>query len=286
MNSESFIEELREFNGDKAEELISVYNDFLNYQREAINTLHEFARVCSKQRIWWQLAFGSLLGAIRDNGQIPWDYDVDVFVSVTDRDLLIKALNEYLNKQYYTYCIENNPDCGHVILRLAPRGFDSRVLHVDVFFLTGLPNDKELIKTHQRNIKRATLLYKAKLFDFSNPGTASKREKQRMLIYKVLGIGKSKRRLLSQYFSIVKKYPLENSSNCCLADRFAEWYILPTSSLLPCMEIDTEIGKYPVPIKSDVILRIIYGDYEKIPDLQTRISELYKHYNYLKRYHC
>lgn len=61
-----------------------------------MDTLIEFHRVCEKSNIEYELAYGSLLGAIRDNGQIPWDYDIDVFVAFKDKERLIETLKKNL----------------------------------------------------------------------------------------------------------------------------------------------------------------------------------------------
>lgn len=44
-------------------------------------TLHE---LCVKHEIWYNIAFGTLLGAVRHRGMIPWDDDIDIFVMKND----------------------------------------------------------------------------------------------------------------------------------------------------------------------------------------------------------
>ena len=110
-----------------------IYRDFRKFQDLAMKTLLVFHQICEENSIHYQLAFGSLLGAIRDNGQIPWDYDIDVFIRAEDRKKLIEALHSQLDKHYYFFCPESDPKCTHSIIRLAPKGYNTAYLHVDVF---------------------------------------------------------------------------------------------------------------------------------------------------------
>lgn len=120
MTSEEFLKEVLSspLCPDNFEE---IYKEFRKYQKITMDTLIEFHRVCEKSNIEYELAYGSLLGAIRDNGQIPWDYDIDVFVAFKDKERLIETLKKELDDKYYFYCPEVNQKCRHVIMRLAPK---------------------------------------------------------------------------------------------------------------------------------------------------------------------
>ena len=153
MTSEEFLKEVLSspLCPDNFEE---IYKEFRKYQKITMDTLIEFHRVCEKSNIEYELAYGSLLGAIRDNGQIPWDYDIDVFVAFKDKERLIETLKKELDDKYYFYCPEVNQKCRHVIMRLAPKGYRSEALHVDVFYYVGTPNSVEERKLHIEQIKR------------------------------------------------------------------------------------------------------------------------------------
>ncbi|MCR5733610.1 MAG: LicD family protein [Lachnospiraceae bacterium] len=49
-----------------------------------LGLLHEFIRVCEEHGLKWYAFYGTLLGAIRDEGFLPWDDDVDVAMPVED----------------------------------------------------------------------------------------------------------------------------------------------------------------------------------------------------------
>ena len=96
MNQKEFYNEVKDSNicPDNFEK---IYDEFQKYQKATLSTLKEFHRVCEINNIRYQLAYGSLLGAIRDGGQIPWDYDIDVILPIEEKSTLIKALDRDLN---------------------------------------------------------------------------------------------------------------------------------------------------------------------------------------------
>ena len=57
-------------------------------------------KVCNKYGIDYWLGFGTLLGAVRHGGFIPWDDDIDLVVLRKDYNKLIEALPKELNKHY------------------------------------------------------------------------------------------------------------------------------------------------------------------------------------------
>lgn len=54
------------------------------YNHKMINVLKIFISFCEKHRLRYSLAYGSVLGAVRHKGIIPWDYDVDVYMPRPD----------------------------------------------------------------------------------------------------------------------------------------------------------------------------------------------------------
>lgn len=279
MNREQFISEVNS-SGIELENFNQIFNEFSGYQNKAMVILKAIHNVCEAEGINYQLAYGSLLGAIRDGGQIPWDYDIDIFVLGEERDRLISALKNGLSDEYFIDSLEINKDCGHVISRVTLKGFDSRFLHVDIFYVMGtMKSDNEDLK---RMVKECALLYKAKSFNFMDKGTASKREMLVMLKYKIKGLFKKKQAIWKRYKEIVIKHTINNCENVCSADRFSDWYDFSPSFFMDTRLIKTENGEFRIPVEYEKMLKIIYGDYKKIPPLEERLKELMRHYRFLQ----
>lgn len=141
-----------QFRQEICDKLENDYNEFKYYQEVVLDTLNAFHQVCVKNDISYCLAYGSLLGAVRDGGQIPWDYDVDLWVWHDDIPRLLEALDSDLPKKYYYVCRYKDMKHRHFMMRLAPNEFDSEVLHVDVFWLFGAPTDAD-------KLRRMVILY-------------------------------------------------------------------------------------------------------------------------------
>jgi lipopolysaccharide cholinephosphotransferase len=63
---------------------------------------------CKEHGIQYYLAGGSLLGAIRHKGFIPWDDDIDVCVMREDWEKFIEALKKDLDDKFYFQCFETD----------------------------------------------------------------------------------------------------------------------------------------------------------------------------------
>ena len=133
MNNNQFLEEIHQYIDD-------TYHEFEQYQDVSFDILCEFDSICRRNNIQYFLAYGTLLGAIRDDGQIPWDYDIDVMIKIQDRKKLIEVLKNELGSDYYYAYLDNTPRYPTYCLRVCKKGYHFNAIHVDVFFLIGCPN--------------------------------------------------------------------------------------------------------------------------------------------------
>lgn len=259
-----------------------IYDEFKKYQYLALETLREFHRVCEKNKINYQLAYGSLLGAIRDNGQIPWDYDIDVFVSYFDKEILIKALEKDLNSNYYFYCPEVDKRCRHVIMRLAPKGYKTEVLHVDVFYYTAAPNDELARKKFAKLIRKVSEARFNKLINPREASAGNVKKWIKLWCKKNLAILKKTDKISKKYEELCGRYSPQDSNFFISADSFAEWYLFPKELFRDTKLIKIETGTFRIPVDYKKMLEITYGEFDRIPPLKQRLEEMLFAYDRLK----
>ena len=262
-----------------------IYEEFQTYQSDALRTLIELHRVCEKHRINYQLTYGSLLGVIRDGGQIPWDYDIDVILPIEDKETLIAALEKDLDPAYYYYCPENNKKCRHMIMRIAPKEYRTEALHVDVFFLTGSPEDKEERVKYKKEVHDISELRYAKLVNAKEASNGDYRRYFSFLIKRNLPtFFIPLKRIERRYEKVTSKYSSKKSTICISADSYADWCEYPTAILWETKLIDTNFGEIRIPVHYDELLTLMYGDYSAWPSLQDRIGEVMKNYERIRYY--
>ena len=72
-------------------------------QRVLLDTFKAFVEYCDEHKIVYYAAYGTLLGAVRHKGFIPWDDDIDVYMKRDDYDRFIKH-RETLDVHNYGIC--------------------------------------------------------------------------------------------------------------------------------------------------------------------------------------
>lgn len=83
-------------------------------QMEMVKALRYFAEICEKHDIKWWLCSGTLLGAVRHKGFIPWDDDVDVCMMKKDCRKLEKILLSLESDDYCYQCMRSDVEYVNV----------------------------------------------------------------------------------------------------------------------------------------------------------------------------
>lgn len=119
-----------------------------------LDILEKFKEVCEKHELTYWLDSGTLLGAIRHEGYIPWDDDIDVIMLRKDYDRLVSIAQYEFHHPYIfqTAYTEKNFVRGHAQIRnvtttgIIPceinKSFNQGIF-IDVFVLDYIPNDEE-----------------------------------------------------------------------------------------------------------------------------------------------
>lgn len=74
-----------------------------------LDMLRAFVEACSKLSLRYYLVGGTLLGAVRHQGFIPWDDDIDVAMPRADYEIFLREGQKYLPQQYFVQCLNTDP---------------------------------------------------------------------------------------------------------------------------------------------------------------------------------
>lgn len=119
-------------------------------KRELLNMLIVFSNLCYKNNLKFYLAGGTLLGAIRHKGFIPWDDDIDVCMSRNDYEKL-KLIKEKINDVYAISEPKNYPFLKFVNLSsIVDSKFNDSEKHLwlDIMPVDGLPENIEEVEKY------------------------------------------------------------------------------------------------------------------------------------------
>ena len=75
----------------------------------SLEILRKIDAVCRKHQIPYYMAYGSLLGAVRHQGFIPWDDDIDIWVPVTVYSKFVKAMEKFTSYEILSW---RKPESG------------------------------------------------------------------------------------------------------------------------------------------------------------------------------
>lgn len=100
-------------------------------QKVSYDILLEIDRICKKYDIGYMLVAGTALGAVRHQGFIPWDDDLDIGMTRHDYERFIEALKEDLPEDYYFHCFETDPKYNVVIPQMKIRKKNTYIKEVN-----------------------------------------------------------------------------------------------------------------------------------------------------------
>ena len=249
-------------------------------QLNLLDILVEFDRVCRDNGIHYWLDSGTLLGAMRHGGFIPWDDDLDICILKKDYHRLIKCLSRDLNAPFklYNYRKDSTQDA----VNHAPI---SRVINQS--FLVTRKNDKDGNPVFEPlwidifPIENGSL--RIKHFAEKTYGKLLRRK-----IYMIQDgtfkhlLSTILEPLLIPFFLIVRWYGRLFHRSTFIHD----FGINFTSTrhrkdIFPLSDCMFEGHSFPCPMDSDTYLKRIYGDWNRLPDENGRITH---HFNNYKKF--
>ena len=199
-----------------------------------------FDKVCKKHGLIYWLTYGTLLGAVRHKGFIPWDDDMDVAMPREHFDKLIPILKSEFENIGFTISDFGKP--GYII------GFGYQH-HKTGTWLDVFPVDT-YTSAHQLDDYREQLIQKI--------------DKYRQLY------NKENAQHDSDYFSSQRKQCFETDGKYKILYHgleygVGEYLLYEEKDIFPLVSLSFENFEFPVPNSFDKYLRFIFGDYMSFP---------------------
>lgn len=96
------------------------------YQECVLEITKDVVAVCEEEGIEYSLSGGSILGAVRHNGFIPWDDDIDINIPRSSYVELNKVFEKSLGGKYYMQTPNNCPQIGIMVTQIRKKGTVAR----------------------------------------------------------------------------------------------------------------------------------------------------------------
>lgn len=237
-----------------------------------IKILDFFAKLCEENNINYFLTYGTLLGAIRHKGFIPWDDDVDVAMLREDYEKLISLYKTMNGCKYQFICVENNSACmypfGKIIdtdTILYERGIKTGI-YIDIFVYDNAPID---IAKRNKAFDKLDFYSHWRQYQLSMSQKPLSFKRICVLILRwIIYILLPRQYFTKRIVQSAKKYR-EKESNivCSFTEPYLRW-VVEKSLFTDLIYVEFEGKKYKAPRNYEKWLTIQYGDWRKIPSIE------------------
>ena len=173
-------------------------------QSEILKILKIFDEKCKENNLKYYIFYGTLLGAVRHKGFIPWDDDIDITMPREDYEKFISLYRDEFFRGYYldgyncsryeSYSPVFRINSKNVLLRRDKGNKEHWIgAFISIFPMDGLPID---VKERNKHIRKLMIIYallrasRSSLFGLGNVKNRSIKEKIVIILNKIIKIGK------------------------------------------------------------------------------------------------
>ena len=228
-----------------------------------VKILDKIDEICTKHDIEYVLLWGTLLGAVRHKGFIPWDDDIDIGMSRKDYNKFLKVAKKELPGEFFLQTCYTD--------KYQPTYFAKVRLNNTAFYATGDTTFKrhhgifvDIFPMDSRNGKRLQNI-KNKIGDRISSHIIQRRCGQKVTVFKMLKI-----------FPTSFLCRLRDSFLTGKGDLFSAGSVVrfKKTDVFPAIKIPFQGKEYSVPNNYDSVLKSSFGDYMQLPPEDQRVAHI------------
>lgn len=247
--------------------------DISEIQKKELKILLDVKNFCDKNDIDYFLMYGTLLGAVRHKGFIPWDDDIDICMT---REDYMKFKKSYKSESFKIHDYDTVQEYPYILPKVVDDSVhykEKSISHldyysgafIDIFILDGISNN---IIIRKIDTFLVYILYGIHRFYFTNQNRIFSKIKKVIPIFCIL----------KSYNNWYSKYNLSSSIYCRFSQDVYNRHYMKTNLFNRLKVLSFEGHQVKVPFDYDEILSFWYGDYMKLPPIEEQIP----HHNILE----
>lgn len=261
-------------------------------QKVEVDILKEFIRVCDELQLDYTLEGGTLLGCIRHKGFIPWDDDIDVAMTRKDYEKFLEKGSKIIDSRYFIQNYKTDPEFAWAYTKIGDNNTtfietifkDRKMNHgvfIDVFPYDGY-NPEKKFDNFYRKIKRILLNIQVAKYRYDPEKNKSLKKRLKTfikncsftIISNIIYGNKNLNELISIQDKMAQKYSYEKSkfvsNQTDPVNIYNKKYFSKTVDEHKVLK-EFEGMNVKVRKNYDEYLKIVYGDYMKLPPEEKRV---------------